>query len=370
MGSWPSINHKEAYIVALLAAECLLPLSIIVVAYIRMGLYVKGTRLPPASTGASRTCLKNRVARENSRIIKTLPAIVVLFSISIAPHQIAWTARTIFHDEKTALKIFSFSLLLSHFHSCVNPLIYCALTRHFRRGYTKHLAYIFCCLRTLTCYHKALDEVSSATRERNNVNQTISNTGSSSPFLVYEDNGKDCSVGRSAAMRCRAYQQIDQERADTCISFRPTIQASSANHPYRLELQVYEEYGNKENLRSLFDVTYIEIGESSCRNEASLSSWDKDLDLGIKTSVSQGDIILTVLNNYWQVAIQGHHSSKAQTFVEFSFDISDIVRDSPLFDRTAKIKQDEKFTRNKVERNYFVEIGRENEGFYVQETEL
>ena len=46
------------------------------------------------------------------------------------------------------------------------------------------------------------------------------------------------------------------------------------------------------------------------------------------------------------------------------------MRDSPLFDRTAKIKQDEKFTRNKVERNYFVEIGRENEGFYVQEAEL
>ena len=34
MGSWLSINHKEAYIVALLAAECLLSLSIIVLAYI------------------------------------------------------------------------------------------------------------------------------------------------------------------------------------------------------------------------------------------------------------------------------------------------------------------------------------------------
>ena len=368
-GSWPSENHKEAYIIGLLVVKCLLPLSIIVVAYIRIGLYVKDNRLPPASTGPSTITLKNRVARENIRIIKTLSVMVVLFAICTAPQQIAWMARTIFHDEKTALKIFSFSPSLNHFHSCVNPLIYGALTRHFRRGYMKYLAYIFCCFRTLACYRKALNEVSSATSERNNVNQPVSSAGSRSPSLVCEDNGKDYPVGKSAAMRCRAYRHIDQERADFM-----TLKCSSMNHAHSLKVNLYHKYKSKENLRSLSDVTYIETEESSYGNEASCSSWDKDPDLGIKTCVSEEDIILTVLNNYWQVERQGHHSSKAKTFIELSFDFSDIVRDSarnsPLFDRTAERKQDEKFTRNKVKSNHFVELGGENEGFDVQETIL
>ena len=334
---------------------------------------MRGTRLPPASIGASRTCLKNRVARENSRIIKT-SAMVVLFAICTAPHQIAWMARVIFHDEKSAREIFSFSPLLNHFQSCVNPLIYGALTRHFRRGYMKYLAYIFCCLRTLTCYRKALDEVSSATNERNNVNQPVSNAGSRSPSLICEDNGKDCSIGRSAAMRCRAYRYIDQGRDDTCTSLR-TLQHSSANHPYRFEVNLYHIIAeNKKKTCDLSGVTYVEADESSCGNEASCSCWDRDLDLGVTTCVSVEDIISTVLNNYWQVERRGHHSSKAETFIEFSFDYSDIVRDSarnsPLFDRTAERKQDEEFPRNEVRRNHFVELGRENEGFDVQETKL
>ena len=36
VGSWPSKNHAQAYIIALHVVKCLLPLSIIVVAYIRM----------------------------------------------------------------------------------------------------------------------------------------------------------------------------------------------------------------------------------------------------------------------------------------------------------------------------------------------
>ena len=66
-GSWPSKIHKEAYIIALLVMKCLLPLSIIIVAYIRIGLYVKETRLPvpPATANPSTAGLKNQAAREN-----------------------------------------------------------------------------------------------------------------------------------------------------------------------------------------------------------------------------------------------------------------------------------------------------------------
>ena len=193
-GSWPNNNNKEVHIIALLVMKCLLPLSMIIVAYIRIGQYVKDNRLPPASAGPSTTCLKNRVARENMRLIRTLSAMVVLFAIFTVPHQVGRLILTLFHDKNTAGKIFAFSPLLNHFHSCVNPLVYGALTRHFRRGYIKYLAYIFCCLKSLACYRKALGENFTCHQpDINNVNQPINNAcarfRNTSPEC--DDNAKD-----------------------------------------------------------------------------------------------------------------------------------------------------------------------------------
>ena len=195
-GSWPSKIHKEAYIIALLVMKCLLPLSITIVAYIRIGLYVKETRLPvpPATANPSTAGLKNQAARENMRLIKTLSAMVVLFAIFTVPHQVGWIMLTVFPDKKTAGKIFAFSPLLNHFHSCVNPLIYSALTRHFRRGYIKYLSCIFCCLKSLTCYREALGEDFICHQpDINNVNQLIDNKCARprNPSPECDNNAKD-----------------------------------------------------------------------------------------------------------------------------------------------------------------------------------
>ena len=83
---------------------------------------------------------------------------VVLFAVCTGPHQIAWMLHI--YGGKTAVTIayliYKFSPTLNNLHSCVNPVIFGALTRKYRRGYVKYMAYICCCLRSISFCRKAL----------------------------------------------------------------------------------------------------------------------------------------------------------------------------------------------------------------------
>ena len=149
--NWPSIDHRRAYTVALFILEYVLPLLIIAIAYVKIGLDLnRSCSRRSVRTARATNSLENQVRRrENFKVTKTLAIIVMIFAVCMLPSQVAWILLD-FGNEKQqnmAMVIFKFSLVLTVFHSCLNPLVYGSITKQFRRGYVKYLSYFCCCCR-------------------------------------------------------------------------------------------------------------------------------------------------------------------------------------------------------------------------------
>ena len=137
---WPSMRYRQAYTAGLFVMQFIFPLTIIAVAYMRIGLDLVH-RVPDHFVNEART-------KENVQIIKTLAAIVTLFAVCMLPAQLAWMLYdfgTQDQHKKVADSFFSFSPALLYFHSCLNPIAYGTLTKHFRQGYIRFFSCIFCC---------------------------------------------------------------------------------------------------------------------------------------------------------------------------------------------------------------------------------
>ena len=346
-GDWPTPKHKEAYILGLLVMKCLLPLFVIIMAYIRIGLYVKDTRLPQSSARPS------NIIRENIRIIKTLSVMVLLFAICTAPQQIAWMIKIIFRDTPTAQIIFKFSPSLNHFHSCVNPVIYGALKRSFLRGYLKYLAYIFCCFRALACYRNAMNEVSSVASERN-INQRLSvdQARSQRPSFVYD--------------------QRNRSRSDSGSQYLNTFHSGIVIHAQEMDSSLCQNL--KENSRSLSNVTYIDTDDlSTSKTAASCSSWNNHFESCDKNTGNEEEIILTVLNNYWQIEREGRQGERAGSFCELNFDFSDTVRNTrsePFLTNSTTGESNNTAKSFGVLGEPGTKTGQTNKGFVEQESQF
>ena len=136
--NWPSPNFKRGYTVALFILQYLWPLITIAVAYVRIGIDLSRTKVRRASV-SSRGDVSDRGAKEdNIRIIKILAAIVVLFAICMLPVHLAWMYLDFGGEREAEIArvIFKFSDILAILHSCLNAVIYGALTKHLRYGFT------------------------------------------------------------------------------------------------------------------------------------------------------------------------------------------------------------------------------------------
>ena len=145
---WPSHTFRRSYTATLFMLQFVLPLTAIAIAYIRIGLDLTRPMAGKGDVGGRSASLCPERKRENLQVIKTLATIVVLFAVCLLPAQIAWmmfdfgTER----DKQIATDVFfKFAPVLLYFHSCVNPIVYGTLTKHFRQAYIKYLSYIFCC---------------------------------------------------------------------------------------------------------------------------------------------------------------------------------------------------------------------------------
>lgn len=136
--NWPSPNFKRGYTVSLFILQYLWPLITIAVAYLRIGIDLSRTKVRRASV-SSRGDVSDRGAKEdNIRIVKILATIVVLFAICMLPVHLAWMYLDFGgeREEEIARVIFRFSDSLAILHSCLNAVIYGALTKHLRYGFT------------------------------------------------------------------------------------------------------------------------------------------------------------------------------------------------------------------------------------------
>ena len=148
--NWPSLNHRRVYTAALFVLQYVLPLAIIAIAYIRIALDLNCSFQGLCKCKLTDKRIENQARRrENLKVTKTLAIIVGIFAVCILPSQVGWMLLDFSneHQQKIAANvIFKFSIVLTVFHSCLNPLAYGSITKQFRRGYVKYLSYLcFCC---------------------------------------------------------------------------------------------------------------------------------------------------------------------------------------------------------------------------------
>ena len=164
---WPSISFKRGYTVALFILQYLLPLLTIAVAYVRIGIDLTRTKVRRASVTKHGEVSAGGVREENIKIIKVLLTIVILFAFCMLPVHLAWMSLDFGGKRGIEISgiIFRFSDILAILHSCLNAVIYGALTKHLRHGFVKYL------LRPLSiCYEFRYDE-SRTTSQRRRTNE-------------------------------------------------------------------------------------------------------------------------------------------------------------------------------------------------------
>ena len=137
---WSSKVHPQLYTVFLFALQYVLPVTAISLSYIKIAIYVSSTNCNSNQLG--RTDSQNtRRAKEEMAIRRTIITILVMFLLCMLPNHVAYFLLD-FGSEKqqsAAYTLFKYVDIPTYLHSCVNPVIYGALSRQFREGYLRYL---------------------------------------------------------------------------------------------------------------------------------------------------------------------------------------------------------------------------------------
>ncbi|KAK3727959.1 hypothetical protein QZH41_004904 [Actinostola sp. cb2023] len=132
-----SQEQQKIYVVSIFFIQYSLPLTIIIIAYVQICLNLKKYQ---------KNIVRQEIRKENIEITRTIAVIVVLFAVFTLPLQVFWLLFVYQLETvgfETIAKLHHYAELLTDFHSCLNPLVYGALTRRFRRKYTLLFTSVF-----------------------------------------------------------------------------------------------------------------------------------------------------------------------------------------------------------------------------------
>ncbi|EDO45615.1 predicted protein, partial [Nematostella vectensis] len=120
-----TMKQEQAYVLAICLIQYVIPLVIILLAYVQICLNLKKYQKRVARV---------EVRKENIEITRTIAVIVILFAVFTLPLQIFWLYYEFSGCEITEniQRFHQYAELLTDFHSCLNPLAYGVLTRRFR----------------------------------------------------------------------------------------------------------------------------------------------------------------------------------------------------------------------------------------------
>ncbi|XP_070544242.1 substance-P receptor-like [Ptychodera flava] len=132
---WESSRKEDVYTMCLFILVYILPLGIMLFAYLSIGRKLWITRAPGERI-ESTTVTQDKLKR---KVIRMLIVVVVTFALCWLPYQIFMVWEDwgpdlgIPHPIKN--NIFFFCLWLGYANSALNPLIYCGFNENFRRGF-------------------------------------------------------------------------------------------------------------------------------------------------------------------------------------------------------------------------------------------
>ncbi|KAJ2946824.1 hypothetical protein O0L34_g16148 [Tuta absoluta] len=136
---WPDSIKKELYGAFSFILVYAVPGCIVVVSYSLMGRRLCSV-LPPfdQTEGSVNSQQRLRLVRERKRVAWILLLLAVLFALCWLPYNILQLLIDVnaVEVESVAL-VLPYTLLLGHANSAINPIVYCLMTRNFRRSLRK-----------------------------------------------------------------------------------------------------------------------------------------------------------------------------------------------------------------------------------------
>ncbi|XP_064620046.1 neuromedin-K receptor-like isoform X2 [Lineus longissimus] len=141
--TWPDLRWRKTYTLYLVVIQYIMPLSVIMCAYCRIGYKIWGAKTPGFAVDS-----QDRIISHNKRkVIKMLIVVVALFALCWLPLQAYHLLAEI--DERVNqykyINIIWFcSNWLAMSNSCYNPFIYGLLSEKYKRAFRQLFAQCFC----------------------------------------------------------------------------------------------------------------------------------------------------------------------------------------------------------------------------------
>nr|CAH0106292.1 unnamed protein product [Daphnia galeata] len=143
--SWEKDQNKITYSIFLFVATYVLPVLLVITAYIRMGCKLCTPSILMNNHDGGEIILNrdSRLLNCRRRVARTLLIIAIVFAVCWMPYNLTQLFLDTLDKEqlremdKTAphlLMVHSFSLWLGHANSAINPLLYCLLSRNIRQS--------------------------------------------------------------------------------------------------------------------------------------------------------------------------------------------------------------------------------------------
>ena len=140
----PKQQYRKSYTLALFFLQYVLPLLVIGIAYFKIARYLYGSKVPRVFVNDIGAVRRRMSREENKPVVRTLAAIVLAYALCMLPHQICgllWDFGG-YNEQQMVIYMVNYTRMLLEIHSCLNPIIYGTLTKHFRARFTNYIGQV------------------------------------------------------------------------------------------------------------------------------------------------------------------------------------------------------------------------------------
>lgn len=133
---WPGINYRKAYTASLFALQYILPLSVITIAYLKIGLELK-TCASVKNALAVNAVLHNVHRNEARKVVRMLIVVTLLFAICVLPNNVMWLWLDFGNGNSYPhfWDLVAFTNIILFSNSAANPLAYTICHENFREEF-------------------------------------------------------------------------------------------------------------------------------------------------------------------------------------------------------------------------------------------
>ncbi|XP_052121994.1 orexin/Hypocretin receptor type 1-like isoform X2 [Frankliniella occidentalis] len=140
MENWSKQDFsKKVYGACLFTMVYAIPGTVVVAAYSLMGRRLCAVKPPfdeNSTAGSASSQQGSRLVRERRRVARILLVLAILFAMCWLPYNVIMLVLDLLDSSDNVqwlIDMLPFTLLLGHCNSAINPLLYCFMTRNFRR---------------------------------------------------------------------------------------------------------------------------------------------------------------------------------------------------------------------------------------------